>query len=155
MNLIITVALLLTLHPVGDDGPVNVKGIWIPKEIDWRMPQFETYCFVDDSTAVIISSMQRQKGDSILFNTDGTPSFHARFIYSLSKSQLGISDGRPAAGRKLSRRTVHVSMQSDKATLMIGDTPYVRAFLYTQTSKEEIYHFLMDKGLSSWQKIRT
>lgn len=155
MNLLIAVALLFTLHPSDEGAPVNCKGIWIPKEIDWRFPLFDTYCFVDDSTAVIISSVQRQKGDSILFNAEGSPSFHARFIYSLSREQLGISDGRPVAGRRLNRRSIRVTLQADKETLLIGDTPFVRALLYTQSSKEAIYHYLMDSGLDSWQKIRT
>ncbi len=67
----------------------ELKGIWIPETINWTNGDFDTYYFPNDSSVIIISSVQRKTGDSIYFNSEeGFNIKKGAFALSLDSSIL-------------------------------------------------------------------
>lgn len=120
----------------------DIKGIWIPKKINWKSGDFDTYYFRGDSSVVIISSVQRKQKDSILFNTE--PGFNIKkgeikFInneflisYKVIYRHIRIVDEQDKV------YTEKVNMEPDGKLIRIDGVVYDRGNLYTNESKENI-----------------
>jgi len=83
--------LYLSCFELRDVKPADFKGIWIPQKIKWQDGNFDTYCFLDDSSVVIISSVQKKVKDSIVFRPE--PGFNIKkgTIKLISEMRFSIS----------------------------------------------------------------
>jgi len=126
----------------------ELQGIWIPEKINWANGDFDTYYFPNDSSAIIISSVQRKTGDSIYFNAEegfnikkGTLSLSldsnilikAHTIYQFVK----MID---SAGNEIKSDTsiVLVLQKGSNKSIRLNNLTYVPAVEYTEESKQSI-----------------
>lgn len=125
-----------------DKPPLNIKGIWIPRKVDWKDGSFETYYFKDDSTVVIISSVQKKLKDSILFNTESgfiikkgeIKKINSKFLitYRVIYRYVKIV----GEGNKLF--TEKITIEPNGKSISINEVLYQPGDLYTKDSKERI-----------------
>lgn len=127
----------------------KLTGIWIPEKIDWTSGDFSTLYFLGDSMAVIISSVQKKIGDSILFNVEeGFNLFKGRMEYLSSDNEITIKakaiyrfiKKTDSAGNEInSDTTIHIVLPTDTmGAIKIGTENYVEATRYTEESKQHI-----------------
>ena len=136
--------ILIQIHTQWESRDAGfINGIWIPKAIDWRHPQFDTYCFANDTTVVIISSIQRQEADSIIFKAVGTSTVKIGFLRRVSTNRFLIADNSSGTSLSSRKQGTLVRFRPDDLTVLIGGTEYQRAFQYTQAGKEEIYRIVL------------
>ena len=126
----------------------KLKGIWIPEKINWKNGDFDTYYFQNDSSVIIISSVQRKTGDSIYFNTeegfnimkgilspslDGNALIKVHTIYQFIK----ITD---SAGNEIkSDKTIVLKLQKDSIkAIQLNALNYIPASIYPR--KQAKYH---------------
>ena len=126
----------------------ELKGIWIPEKINWTNGDFDTYYFPNDSSVIIISSVQRKTGDSIYFNTeegfnikkgalslslDSNILIKAHTIYQFIK----MTD---SAGNEIKSDTsiMLVLQKGSIKSIRLNSLRYIPAVQYTEESKQSI-----------------
>jgi hypothetical protein len=149
MKLLILLPAILYLSYFGqrEVKPVNFKGIWIPKKVNWKNGNFDTYCFLDDSSVVIISSDQKRIKDSIIFKTEPGFIIKKGTIKSISDERFSISYKiiyrfiklKGGEDNKIFEEIVTTQPGENKQIVIINEIRYQRAFQYTNASKESIF----------------
>jgi len=148
MNIGLALSLILSLYPPGGNQRINFKGVWIPKNIDWRSPRFRTFCIVDDSTAIVLSSIQARKRDSILFNATGPLTVEKGKITTITPGLFLLSFAPRMSNGEGPNALVTLKLQMVGDQLYIAREMYQRAFPYTQASKEIIYQIVIGQSAS-------
>lgn len=146
--LIVTLVAGLFVSCSNDNGKQERKlsgvgGIWIPREVNWQgEADFSTYYFVDDSTAVVLSSVQKNLHDSIYFATESGFNIKKGVVRPMSDGRFSIigktiyrfiqMDGPDQAFQD----TVVVGEGSQ--SMMINSVDYIQGDRYTRESKQRI-----------------
>ena len=144
MKFIIASLILILFHPQWKRRDASlINGIWIPSTIDWQHPQFNTYCFANDTTVVIISSIQRKEADSIIFKAEGTSTVRIGFLKRVSADRFLIYENPARGDASAGVRGIRVKVRPGETDVLIGGTLYQRAFQYTEAGKEEVYRIVM------------
>lgn len=146
MMKLVTISLAIVLFSCADkeNKRTGLNGIWIPQNVNWKDGNFDTYYFPDDTSVVIISSVQKKIGDSILFRTE--PGFNIKkgVVEALPNGQFKISYKfiyrfvklTTANADKVFEDTAKV-MQPNQS-LQINHILYQRANTYTKESRDAI-----------------
>jgi hypothetical protein len=129
-------------------SPAFLLGYWIPRTVNWKEGDFSTYYFVDDSTAVVLSSVQKNLHDSIYFATE--PGFN------IKKGVVRVMGG----GRfSITGKTIYrfikvggldegfqdtVSIGEGNQSMVINGVAYIRGDRYTQESKQRIQNIVTE-----------
>lgn len=148
MKIVFTSFVLLLLSCSGkQEGKLSsIRGIWIPRTANWQEGDFSTYCFLNDTTAVVLSSVQKNRQDSIYFATE--PGFNIKkgIVRQMADGRFSIT-GKTiyrfikltgADGKEAFQDTVAVDDEKGRQSMMINGVPYVQGDRYTQESKRRI-----------------
>lgn len=120
--------------------------ISIPEKINWRKGNFETYCFLPDSSVVIISGLQQRINDSITFastpalcikkgtiraGAHSTKTILYKTIYQTGKSTENDF-------KREYSDVVSFMFEDGRIKVLINGTPYRNAVEYTAESRERL-----------------
>jgi hypothetical protein len=126
----------------------ELKGIWIPKIINWTSGDFDTYYFPNDSSVIIISSAQRKTGDSIYFNVEEgfnikkgalLPSLDSNILIKAHTIYRFIKMTDSIGNEIKSDTTIVLELpKGSTKSIQLNGLSYIPAVQYTQESRRNV-----------------